>query len=618
MFIESVLTLINLFIIPILACRWYYRLFGKKWYFSAEFLYDYCLIAVANLFPAYIITRAIEHFTPFICNMGGKKYTLAALVSSFIVVGAISIFQKTVKFDADISSRFGNGKKPRFYRRYWFAILIWLLTAVIFLFAMFIQSGSLWIEKNLNVDYEQLLFTVRSPLKGADTSVVGDVIREFFENYQNVFFCLFIASGIVLFAELALISFDAVVGKLHIKCADGMQLVRIAALILSLAILCRNTVSGLDKLGYYEYKKHADERTEIYEKYYVDPDNVKITKTRDTGNLILIYLESMETTYASAEAGGAQPTENYIPNLTRLAGENINFSDNDKLGGFGYVTGATWTSAALLASNTGIPFAFPISQNDMEYYKHYAANASAIGNILEKNGYEQVFLCGSDGEFGGRNTFFKEHGDYYVKDYNYALENGLIPGGYHVNWGYEDSYLYEIAKKELIELAEQGKPFNLTMLTVDTHFPKGYICSLCSDEYPTIAENAVKCADRQLNEFILWLREQNFYDDTTIVVMGDHFRMDNELIPDNADRAVYNCFINSRAKPVGSIKNREFMTMDMFPTIISAMGFEIAGDRLGLGTDLFSGRATIAEEMGTDALNIELTKSSEYYIKKFT
>lgn len=44
------------------------------------------------------------------------------------------------------------------------------------------------------------------------------------------------------------------------------------------------------------------------------------------------------------------------------------------------------------------------------------------------------------------------------------------------------------------------------------------------------------------------------------------------------------------------------------------MGVKIDGERLGLGTNLFSGKATLAEELGgIDALNAELTKRSGYY-----
>ena len=53
--------------------------------------------------------------------------------------------------------------------------------------------------------------------------------------------------------------------------------------------------------------------------------------------------------------------------------------------------------------------------------------------------------------------------------------------------------------------------------------------------------------------------------------------------------------------------------MDMFPTTIAALGGEIAGDRLGLGTNLFSATPTLAEEFGMEQLNAEVRKNSLFY-----
>ena len=91
--------------------------------------------------------------------------------------------------------------------------------------------------------------------------------------------------------------------------------------------------------------------------------------------------------------------------------------------------------------------------------------------------------------------------------------------------------------------------------------------------------------------------QDNFYN-----VIGDY------------DRTVYNAFINSRVLPVNN-KNRVFTTMDMFPTTLASLGVTIDGDRLGLGTNLFSSKKTIPEEIGIDTFNKELKKNSNYYYK---
>ena len=57
--------------------------------------------------------------------------------------------------------------------------------------------------------------------------------------------------------------------------------------------------------------------------------------------------------------------------------------------------------------------------------------------------------------------------------------------------------------------------------------------------------------------------------------------------------------------------------MDMFPTTLAAIGCTIEGDRLGLGTNLFSEKPTLAEEKGLDYLNEQIAKRSVYYIENF-
>ena len=130
----------------------------------------------------------------------------------------------------------------------------------------------------------------------------------------------------------------------------------------------------------------------------------------------------------------------------------------------------------------------------------------------------------------------------------------------------------------------------------------------------------ISCSSKQVYDFIQWVKQQDFYENTTIVIVGDHITMDEGYIDRNVaedyDRTVYNCIINSAAEEQNS-KNRQFVAADMFPTTLAAMGCEIQGERLGLGTNLFSGRPTLAEKMGLEEFDGELMKTSDYYTKNF-
>ena len=55
--------------------------------------------------------------------------------------------------------------------------------------------------------------------------------------------------------------------------------------------------------------------------------------------------------------------------------------------------------------------------------------------------------------------------------------------------------------------------------------------------------------------------------------------------------------------------------MDLFPTTLAAMGTKIDGDRLGLGTNLYSDKETLSERYGYEYIDKELAKNSKFYNK---
>ena len=65
-----------------------------------------------------------------------------------------------------------------------------------------------------------------------------------------------------------------------------------------------------------------------------------------------------------------------------------------------------------------------------------------------------------------------------------------------------------------------------------------------------------------------------------------------------------------------AIKNRKFTTMDFCPSILAALGVEIEGERIGLGTNLFSDKQTLPEEYGYETMFEELGKKSVFYNKE--
>ena len=393
------------------------------------------------------------------------------------------------------------------------------------------------------------------------------------------------------------------------------------ALPLAMAMLLISLTFFTLELNVVHYVTALSTDSSFIEENYVDPYSVELKFPQQKRNLIYIFLESMEVTYAEPAAGGPI-TANFIPELTQLAEENINFSHTDGLGGAHSFSGTTWTAAALVSQTSGVAVQVPLNAGRFggaDENSEYMPGVVSIGEILEDAGYNQMFLMGSDAEFGGRNTYFTDHGNYELLDTKALKAAGRLPEDYDIWWGFEDKKLWDYAKEELTRLGESDQPFNFTMLTCDSHFPNGYKCEDCGTEYAEKYPNVLHCCSIKVMEFIQWCQQQPFYENTTIVLCGDHLTMDPNFFADvnpEYKRSVYNCIINAPIDPVNE-KNRTFGTFDMFPTTLAALGVEIEGDRLGLGTNLFSDQQTLAEIHGIEYVDYELQKNSDFYNSHF-
>ena len=365
-----------------------------------------------------------------------------------------------------------------------------------------------------------------------------------------------------------------------------------------------------------DYIRNQSQDSRLIETYYVDPDDTRITFPEKKRNLIYIYLESIEVLYENMPIDGER--YDLIPDLKELAVENEDFSGTDRETNGGLVLyGGGWTMGAMFSESAGLPLLVgaDIDGNAMNTQQAFFPGIVTIGDILDRNGYHNMLMIGSDATFGGRRLFYESHGPYDIYDYEYAIEKGWIPEDYMVWWGFEDSKLYQLAKNTLDTVGAEEEPFNLTLLTVDTHSEDGYVCDLCQEEFPDNQyANVIACAGRQAADFVAWCRTQDWYDQTTIVISGDHWTMDADFFDEATEedeRKTYTCIINSAVSREQDTF-REYSTLDLFPTTIAALGGEIEGNRLGLGTNLYSDEATLAEQFGSDYLNREFRKHSAF------
>jgi len=487
---------------------------------------------------------------------------------------------------------------------------------MLFLSFIFLLSTE-WMKNNFGlVTLEKILFQMKLSIKGANESFVYSFILQCIV-FSILLVVLFVFVVNFHWKKEVLLKLSIFSKKLALR-VSPFKLIKRFIVSFTAIILLVSIVFFAVKIDIINYCFYAYEDSSFIAENFVDTKTAKINFPENKRNLIYIYMESIENTYMSEEFGGAQP-ENLMPELTRLSNENISFSNTSKLGGALQAPGTGWTVAAMVSNTCGIPLKIPIEGNSYGKYSEFLPGAYSLGDILKEQGYNQTLLVGSDAEFGGRKDFFEQHGNYRVLDYYSAIDDGIIPSDYKVWWGFEDQILYKYAKKEIIKLAKQDKPFNFTMLTVDTHHIGGYVCNLYRNDFDKQYANVIACASRQISEFIEWIKTQDFYKNTTIVITGDHLSMDPEFFNDldeNYTRTVYNAFINSAVNSE-YIKNRDFATFDMFPTALASIGIIIENNRLGLGTNLFSGEPTLMERYGVDEVFNELNKNSNFYNNKF-
>lgn len=564
---------------------------------------DVIVSNLAALFLAQFVLRIENVFVP---DLHGPwyplKYFLLSLGTGIVLLFCKGVADNVLSYESTV---------PKRRARTW---VLRIVCVLLFALGTAAFTGTIWSQNTFGeLTPDQMLINLISPVEGTASDVMNTLF--FGPVFQTVFlttvFCLFAFSDRVLLyhrtESKTTVLFPALARK-------------IVSLVLALAVLCGGIAFGVRELQLGDlYTAYMDESPYI-EEHFADPREVQMTFPAQKRNLIHIYLESVENTYFSKELGGLMD-ENLMPELSELAKEGYSFSDRSEgFGGPPWTTGGHWSVASMVNMGTGLPMKVPVDGNSYGSPNNFLPGAVAIGDILQEQGYEQAVMFGADANFGGLSYYFASHGNFEILDYNKMKELGKIPEDYYVWWGYEDSKLFEFAKEELTKLSETGKPFHFVMETANTHFPDGYLEPDAPTPYESQYANVIAYSSYQTEQFVRWIQQQPFYENTTIVLIGDHLSMDQNFFKDldpNYRRTTFNLILNPapnvRDIPEDRLHNRQWANFDMFPTLLSSIGVEIEGDRLGLGTDLFSGTPTRFEEDGTAEVNEILRQRSNFY-----
>ena len=201
--------------------------------------------------------------------------------------------------------------------------------------AILLACSTRWMFRTwTNLSMDELVYHLTAPLEGTNTDMIQDYCGK-----CAVPAIIFLCAVIIIYAQ---------------KKNETVFTRRMTVAGLVGAVVIIGATAGITwkKLDAGDYVKGQSTYSTFIDKNYVDPAEVNIEFPEQKKNLIYIFLESMEVTYADEAAGGAFET-NLIPELTELSKKNENFSgDSDELNGGIPMPGTTWTMGAMFGQTS--------------------------------------------------------------------------------------------------------------------------------------------------------------------------------------------------------------------------------------------------------------------------
>ncbi len=312
-------------------------------------------------------------------------------------------------------------------------------------------------------------------------------------------------------------------------------------------------------------------------------------------NLIIIYLEGLERTYGQSSVFA----DAYKP-LADLEKQAVVFTNIAQLSNTG------WTIAGMSASQCGVPLVTPglWAPATLRGGDSFLPDATCLGDLLSALGYSQTFLLGSKPAFARKDLFYKTHGFDSIIGKEDLTQ--VAPDDRN-GWGLYDDDLFAVTKARLARLESRKTPYNMVLLTVGPHGYTPFVAGSCTEEgRGFVSENildAVACTGRLTRDFIRDIRDIVDMDNTLIVVMSDHLTHENNMTPVLEGMERRNTVMMLGAGLAARRIDKAGAMIDVYPTILQALGYDLPEDRAGLGVSLFSDRPTLVEQYGVDTLD---------------
>lgn len=314
-------------------------------------------------------------------------------------------------------------------------------------------------------------------------------------------------------------------------------------------------------------------------------------------NIVFIYLEGLESNYFDTNTFGE-----LAPNLRELSKKAVRFT------GIEMPLFARWTTAGIVASQCGVPL-IPLGNanvNDLRGFDQFLPGATCIGDLLPKAGYHTEYIGGASLTFAGKGDFLATHG--YKKRWGVEeLRKQLPRDTPRVVWGYNDDVVFDFAEQRFIDLYEKESPFLLSVLSLDTHPPSGFISPECIRKGLTQGDDsildAVRCTDYIASRLIRSILKHDQAKNTIVVVMSDHLAhpnsQRNKLEAIEPRNLLFWVFDGS--SETGHEISKPGNSYDVGATVLAMAGSK--SSRLGFGVDLLGHRnSTISDALIEDNL----------------
>ncbi len=302
----------------------------------------------------------------------------------------------------------------------------------------------------------------------------------------------------------------------------------------------------ISSIHFAKNKAFEDSLNELGLEDYVHKIN---TESKSGKNIILIMLESYEASFLSDKLA-------HLSTNTRQLAEEMNYYNMKPAGGSDFTIGAVYTYL------TGFPCFFKNHGNDV-FGNSIEIKVNSISNALKKAGYEQRYLLGNP-DFGGTRKMSN------LLEVDIRSEEDYDPKYKLDYWGLHDIDLFELAKKEILELSSKNEPYAFYLSTINTHAHDGIFDSRALKEIPiqkSQLELMAGSLDLLLGRFVKFLKEEGVLENTALYIVPDHLLMGNSARVISDFEEERNLFLITNTSPDSYAMEEDIYQIDM-PRII--------------------------------------------------